>query len=265
MITLEQIKLRNSFSHTGAKRQGFLNLCGNPTAEQEVELINSYAVHVAFLKVAFGANKPLTPCKHSTLLAFRGFLNLEIGLNTEDAVKILSSALTVYKSLGALTSERITRVLNEPQQNCDEQYLSCEPSTHEIEIYNSHFGCNESDKAIVVDLSILKPLLSVPDMTEFCALLAKHLNQKSQRQGKVEAVVICAFMAGLLNQRPGGSLSELHLTAKETRNFVSSTKCASLDSWLRAGQGLEIAWQEWEAAEDVIYAFFEPNGFIALH
>ncbi|MBP2838643.1 hypothetical protein [Pseudomonas sp. PNP] len=111
MITLEQIKLRNSFRHTGAKRQGFLNLCGNPTAEQEVELINSYAVHVAFLKVAFGANKPLTPCKHSTLLAFKGFLNLEIGLKTEDAVKILSSALTVYMSLGALTSESITRVL----------------------------------------------------------------------------------------------------------------------------------------------------------
>jgi len=265
MITLEQINLRNSFRHTGAKRQGFLNLCGNPTAEQEVELINSYAVHVAFLKVAFGANKPLTPCKHSTLLAFKGFLHLEMGLNTEEAVKILSSVLTVYKSLGALTAENITRVLKEPQPNCDEQYLLCEPSMHEIEIYNSHFGCNDPDKAIVVDLSDLKPLLSVADMTEFRVLLANHLKRKSQSLGKVEAVVICAFMAALLNQRPGGNLSDLHLTAKETRNFLLSTKCASIDSWLRAGQELDIAWQEWGAAEDVIYAFFEPNGFIALH
>jgi hypothetical protein len=267
MITLEQIKLRGADKMTEAKRQKFLKICGNLGTEQETDLLNDFAVHGAFITVVFGSTPtdPLAICKPSTLCAFKGFLNVEMGLSDGDAAKTLRSVCNLFSAWGVLTSDDVARVLNEPQAKCDKQYLLCAPSVQEIGIFNSLFRCSETNKAIFVDLRELNSLLSESDMSYFKGLLASYLNHKNQMHGEIEATVICSFMTGLLSERPGVSLSDLHLNAKETRDFVSSTKYASIDNWLRAGQEVEVAWQDWGATEDIIYAFFEPKGFIALH
>ncbi|MNJ15421.1 hypothetical protein [Pseudomonas sp. DG56-2] len=267
MITLEQIKLRGSDKMTEAKRREILKMFDNLGADQETDMLNDFAVYGAFITVALNPNAtdPLAICKPSALIAFKGFLNLEMEFSTEDATRTLRSVCNLFSAWGMLTSDEVTCVLDEPQPNCDNQYLLCNPSAHEICIFSSLFRCGEPDKAVLVNLREVNSLMNTADTPHFKALLANYLNDKNHSQGEIEATVICDFMTGLLSERPGVRLRDLHLNAKETREFVLSAKCASIDNLLRAGYALETAWQYWDPAEDIIYAFFEPHGFIALH
>jgi len=267
MITLKQIKLRNLHKYTEADRRKFLEICGDPGAEQEAVLHDAFSMYGAFITVIF-SSRPTDPSvvyKPSMLIAFKGFLNIEMGLSIAHATETLRSVCSLFSAWGLLTDDDIARALSEPQPICDKKYLSCDPSAKEIDIFNCLFRCNDPEKAVFVDLRELSSLMRATDITHFKGLLASYLNDKVHSQGEVDATVICSFMAGLLNLHPSVSLSDLHLSAKETREFVLSAKCASINEWLRAGHALESAWQSWGAAENVIYAFFEPNGFIALH
>lgn len=259
MITFTQIKLRGMgmLNEESIKQLTKIYIDAGDLRDG---VLHSFYAYDAFL-VTTGKND-INPANAEELMAFQGFLNVEMKLNKDELIK---AARPIYDALCTnhiITEKDIFRILNEPVLRCNEEYLSRNPSAQQIEIYQSLFTCKDPDKAIYVDFGRLRSMLSETDIIHFSQLLTTYLSNTTHEEGQASGSVICGLMQGLVAENPNTKLSDLCLGENDSKKFIRSTKNASIHQALNVGFSVEQAWQNWNIVRELITKFFVANGFL---
>lgn len=259
MITFTQIKLRGMrmLNEESIKRLAASYI---DAGDLGIDVLNSFYAYDAFLVIT--GMKDINPASAEKLMAFEGFLNVEMNLNEYELITAARPVYDVLCTIGKITKEDISRILNESLPHCNEEYLSLNPSAQEIETYRSLFACREPNKAVYIDFGRLRSMLSEADMNHFSQLLEKHLANASHEEGQTCGNVICGLMQGLVAENPNTKLVDLHLGENDSKKFIRLAKHVSIDQVLKSGYPVEQAWQNWGIVRELISRFFVVNGFL---
>lgn len=259
MITFTQIKLRGMcmLNEESIKRLAKVYI---DAGDLGVNVLNSFYAYDAFLVIT--DMDDINPANAEELMAFEGFLNVEMNLNGEELIIAAWPIYDVLCTRHIITVEELARILNEPVSRCNEEYLSRNPSIQEIEIYQSLFTCGEPNKAVYVDFGKLRSMLSETDMSNFSQLLTTYLANTTHEEGQACGSVICGLMQGLVAEYPNTKLVDLCLGENDSMKFIRYVKYESMNQTLGAGYSVAQAWQNWGTVRELITKFFVANGFL---
>lgn len=197
-------------------------------------------------------------------IAFRGFINAEMGLSEENT-KDIASRLCEILICANVSDVQASLVVGEPQIICNEKYLACKPSKSQLLTYQSLFSTKEPDCPLYVDFASLGSTLSNSSLQCLSGVLSRYFAPLSFEQAATDAGLIIGLVQGMLYENPGIDFDDINYSANESTNFIGVARTTAEWQMHNSGYFREDVAENWKYVSAVILNFFVANNFLRLN